>query len=303
MASGFQRAPGKPACRYGTGCYRKNADHWGSFDHPPDHPLLASKRPADDTGGGAEEVEAKRQRHMASSEPSSSTTGGSLSADGGGMAVLVFAPGAGGSTAKAMRALQDEKLRVSGIFVLRCDDVPLSAGEARWATQSAGAKSNLEHVVSVAKLASSRHPHLPIFFCGASFGCRVLAEALRTRRDELPAKVDANALICCGYPLHKPGAPEGADPKRAGHLHQLPRSVTTIFVQGERDEFLGPRGIDALRDTMKEMSGHTSLVEVPGGGHTVPGASGLKQLGKTQAQIDALVVDAIADFVKARIGQ
>ena len=165
--------------------------------------------------------------------------------------------------------------------MLRCDDVPLSAGSL--GTQSAGAKSNLEHVVSVAKLASSRHPHLPIFFCGAPLAA-VSSQKRFARRDELPAKVDANALICCGYPLHKPGAPEGADP-RAGHLHQLPRSVTTIFVQGERDEFLGPRGIDALRDTMKEMSGHTSLVEVPGGGHTVPRCVG-SQAARENASAD-----------------
>lgn len=34
------RAPGKPACRYGLACYRRNPEHWSGFDHPDDHPFL-----------------------------------------------------------------------------------------------------------------------------------------------------------------------------------------------------------------------------------------------------------------------
>lgn len=37
MSSSFCRAHGKPICNYGVGCYRKNADHWASFDHPELH--------------------------------------------------------------------------------------------------------------------------------------------------------------------------------------------------------------------------------------------------------------------------
>ena len=61
----------------------------------------------------------------------------------------------------------------------------------------------------------------------------VLAEAAR---GALPAAVRTDALICCGYPLHKPKAPAGADPKRADHLRRLPASVRTLFVQGECDQ-------------------------------------------------------------------
>ena len=52
---------------------------------------------------------------------------------------------------------------------------------------------------------------------------KVLAEALRTARDQLPDACHLDALICCGYPLHPDGKPEGADPKRAAHLlHRCP---------------------------------------------------------------------------------
>ena len=75
------------------------------------------------------------------------------------------------------------------------------------------------------------------------------------RRDELPSSVRADALICCGYPLHKLKAPEGADPRRAEHLLRLPPTVSTLFVQGEKDEFLGERGLASLRETMGRMGG------------------------------------------------
>ena len=213
-------------------------------------------------------------------------------------AVLVFAPGAGGSTAKAMRDLHESELRERGIHVMRCDDELLASGEARWVTKSAGADGNLAHVVAVATRAAAAHPGLPVFLCGASFGCRVLAEVLRLRRDELPSSVRADALICCGYPLHKLKAPEGADPRRAEHLLRLPPTVSTLFVQGEKDEFLGERGLTSLRETMGQMGGEAVLTEVPGGGHTVPSATGLKQRGTSQAEINVLVAEAIVAFTR-----
>lgn len=36
----YKRAPGQPICNYGTGCYRKNPDHFAQYDHPAEHPLF-----------------------------------------------------------------------------------------------------------------------------------------------------------------------------------------------------------------------------------------------------------------------
>ena len=44
----FARAAGKPLCKYGQTCYRKNQHHWLKFDHPDTHPSLASGAAADD---------------------------------------------------------------------------------------------------------------------------------------------------------------------------------------------------------------------------------------------------------------
>ncbi len=40
-ANEYRRAPGKPPCRYGTACTRKNPLHFQHHDHPSDHPLIA----------------------------------------------------------------------------------------------------------------------------------------------------------------------------------------------------------------------------------------------------------------------
>ena len=36
----YKRAPGQKICNFGTGCYRKNPDHFAQYDHPAEHPLF-----------------------------------------------------------------------------------------------------------------------------------------------------------------------------------------------------------------------------------------------------------------------
>ena len=40
--SPYWRAPGKPPCKFGAACTRKNPQHFAEEDHPDDHPLLCS---------------------------------------------------------------------------------------------------------------------------------------------------------------------------------------------------------------------------------------------------------------------
>ena len=42
----YGRAPGKPACSFGKGCYRKNPKHFAEEDHPDGHPLIAGEAAA-----------------------------------------------------------------------------------------------------------------------------------------------------------------------------------------------------------------------------------------------------------------
>jgi len=304
----YARAPGCPACKYGLGCYRRNAEHWAEYDHPADHPMLkesGGKRAHCGSTGEGGPPKLPRQAGEPSAPPTAAAAGPSkpsLAAtptpSGGKPAVIIFAPGAGGSTAVAMKALHAD-LRKRGMVVVDCGEQPLKGDESRWVTQSPASKRNIAHLVAVANRAAEAHSGLPILLCGASFGCRVLAETLRTHRCDLPSCV-VDALICCGFPLHKPEKPEDFDPKRKQHLLQLPASITTLFVQGETDEFLGPRGMEALREVTAQMAGPTSLEVVPGGTHTVPNAKGLKKLNLTQAQVTARVLEAIVTFVNER---
>jgi len=258
----------------------------------PTMPAVVQKRMADDTalgegsGGpssatGSSCIPTKRQR---------------VPAPNG--AILVFAPGAGGSTSKSMRAMQAKLEAEDQLSVVRCDDQPLGANEARWNTMAAGGPKNIAHIVAVTNRIAAKEPERRIILCGASFGCRVIAETLRTARAQLPTTV-ANALICCGYPLNPEGKPEGADQKRPQHLLQLPATTQVLMVQGDEDAFNGPRGIVAIKELIAAMSATAELFVVPGGQHTVPEAKGLKQRQLKPQQVETLVRTKISQFVTA----
>ena len=63
--------------------------------------------------------------------------------------VLVFAPGASGSTAHKMRQFQDGMLSSRGLHVCRCDDYALGKGEARWVNTQVASGANMRHLLAV----------------------------------------------------------------------------------------------------------------------------------------------------------
>ena len=253
--------------------------------------ILAPSRHVDGTIEVAEMPAAKKP----AAAPSS--TGASDSSVSTPSSVLLFAPGAGGATAGAMRLLQDTHLKDAGIHVWRCDDQPLGADEARWIKSSAGCAKNVAHVLAVAWRAAAAHPSLPIVLCGASFGCRVLAETLRTAADRLPATV-APALICCGYPLFGMNKPSVVDPRRHTPLLQLPSTHRVLLVQGVCDPCNGPDGVDGFCKVVAQMRAAVELFLVPGGEHTVPQAKGLCELELTEAQVVTMVRDKLVAFIR-----
>ena len=253
-----------PECRYGLSCYRKNADHFKQFKHPAAHAMAVATTDGaiqlsdteDDEAAGSSSAARPKKRAKtsaaAAAPPAAAATATTAASATTPSAILVFAPGAGGSTAKIMRDDLHADLERRGLSVWRCDDAPLGTGETRWNTMAPGGSSNAQHVVAVAARAAAAHPNVPLVLCGASFGNRVLAELVRTRFDALPPRT-AKALLCCGYPLHAVGKPEGADPKRAAHLTNLPPDVHVCIIQGDQDEFLGGRGMASLTDTVARM--------------------------------------------------
>ena len=75
----YARAPDRPPCRFGAGCYRESLQHWLEFDHPADHPRLREcKRVRSlESGAPAGEAQSKQARHDASA---TAATGGSSAA-------------------------------------------------------------------------------------------------------------------------------------------------------------------------------------------------------------------------------
>jgi len=181
--------------------------------------------------------------------------------------VLLTAPGAGGKTSKQAIKLFEELSTRCGMTVIRMDE----SEQVSWNKFSPSNKKNMNALLAAVKKTSKAHPNKRILLCGHSFGCRVVAEAMRTLRTELQECNVVDAMVCQGYPLLKNGVPE-TDPnnvKRAAHLQQLPSTVKTLILQGERDHFLGPRGMASLQELLAEMkeTHHLTLVEVPKCGH------------------------------------
>lgn len=184
--------------------------------------------------------------------------------------VLVFAPGAGGTTAKATVRLLEQLEREAGVVVRRCEPVC-------WDTRDAGSAHNCDPVLQVAAAAAFDYPLRRIVLCGASFGSRVVAEVMSRHHAALPART-ALVLILCGYPLHAPGEPAEHTAARATHLLELPSGLRVLFVQGECDKYLGPLGLGALRGVMDRMACAVELHVVARGGHGMPAAADLKRL-------------------------
>ena len=297
----MQRAPGQPPCAHGLKCYRKSALHWEEFDHPADHPKLMKRTAEEGSPSAPPAKKAKPNESPSAQEDEELASSSSSSPPPSFPVVLVFAPGASGSTAQKMRLFQDGLLTSLGLIVSRCDDNVLAQGEAQWNCGQVGSSANLRHLLAVVGRAAEAHPGSKLFLAGASFGNRVAAEALRTHSDELHKLGVQPALISCGYPLISPGKPDigqpGYDAKRPASLLNLPATVRVLLLQGTADEYNGPRGIAALKELIPKMSATAELVEVPNGTHGLPTATRLKELGKKQTDIDQDVGKAILEFV------
>ena len=191
---------------------------------------------------------------------------------------FVFAPGAGGAAAREMVKLHG-KLEAAGDAVVRVEGWPRGLNPA----------SNCGHVLAAAAAAHAAHPGSAVVLCGASFGCRVVAEVMA--RD--PPPYVSRTIVLCGYPLI---GQSGSSTDRTGHLLRLPADVRACFVEGDKDPFLGPTGLASLREVAGRMAASHELHVVAHGGHTVPQAGALKSRGLTQDLVTESVAEAIRGF-------
>jgi predicted alpha/beta-hydrolase family hydrolase len=194
------------------------------------------------------------------------------------MTLFLFAPGAGApSTSEWMRAWS---ARLATLGTVHPFDYPYRRDGRR-------APDRLPALVAAHReaLHAARAGHTgPVFLAGKSMGGRIGCHVA------LEEAVDG--LICFGYPLR------GAGPKGAVRDAVLKSLATPIlFVQGTRDP-LCP--LDLLAEVRGMMAAPHRLHLVEGGDHSLEVRKGdLTRRRATQADVDAEILAAVSDFVRA----
>jgi uncharacterized protein len=193
--------------------------------------------------------------------------------------LFLFAPGAGASSDSGwMRAWAERLASLGRVETL---DYP-------YRLQGRRAPDPLEVLVAAHRdaLARVRSGHDgPVFLAGKSMGGRVGCHV---------ALEDAvNGVIAFGYPLKA---------ARTGKLRDevlVALRSPMLFLQGTRDP-LCP--VDTLAEVRGRMTAENHLHVVEGGDHSLlVRAKELKQHGRTQADVDASLLDSIERFVRDRI--
>lgn len=146
---------------------------------------------------------------------------------------ILFAPGASGSPARITPF-------ITGLRNLGLAAEPLSIPRGAAAT--------------VARKVGARLPDdRPLVLAGHSFGGRVASLLAAEGRASI------RGLVCCSYPLHRPGRPETG--LRTEHWPSIRCPV--LLLSGERDPFAR---LDLLRAAIA-LLGDGELVTYPGLGH------------------------------------
>lgn len=134
-------------------------------------------------------------------------------------------------------------------------------------------------------LVENRGTDDPVFLIGKSMGGRIGCHVSLTEK--------VSGLICLGYPLCGGGDRNKLRDKILSDL-----TTPILFVQGTRDP-LCP--LDLLESVRTQMTTPNVLHVVEGGDHSLMVRKGdLKQMNKTQEQIDADMLSAIAAFLAER---
>jgi predicted alpha/beta-hydrolase family hydrolase len=204
--------------------------------------------------------------------PPSSPPGGLL---------FLFAHGAGASSQSSWMKAWHERLSALGSVV--SFDYPYMREGRR-------TPDRLPHLVTAHRqalgTAAAGHEG-PVVLAGKSMGSRVGCHVAL----EEPS---VRGLVCFGYPLKGAGKRQAL---RDEVLLEL--RVPILFLQGSRDP-LCP--LDQLEGVRAKMRARSSLHVVEGGDHSLSvSAAARKASGQTQADSDARVLAAVAEFVKTAL--
>lgn len=165
-------------------------------------------------------------------------------------AVVALAHGAGAGMDHPFLVGFADALAAAGAAVLRFTFPYLEVGR-RMPGPAAHAVATW---AAVADTATGRHPGVPLFAAGKSYGGRMASMAAAEGR------IAPAGLVYAGYPLHPPGKPEKA---RAAHLPDI--SQPQLFLAGTNDPFLQP--LAQFTDVVATCRDATVLW-TEGGGHS-----------------------------------
>ncbi|HEY0708240.1 MAG TPA: alpha/beta family hydrolase [Polyangia bacterium] len=198
--------------------------------------------------------------------------------------LILFAPGAGASSASRWMTAWAERLRAFGT-VVPLDYPYMKAGKKVPDRLPVLIEAHRAALVEAQRVHGDHHP---VVLAGKSMGSRVglhLANAL-SEEDHPPA-----AAICFGYPLR----PIGGGALRTEVLLAL--TTPTLFLQGQSDP-LCP--LDELASVRAQMKAPTELLVVPGGNHSLEVKKrAAASAGRSQADEDQSIATAIAAFLRA----
>lgn len=192
--------------------------------------------------------------------------------------LVLLAPGAGAPSTSPWMQAWARRLRALGPVVAL--DYPYAlAGRRRPDPLPALIAAHREAL----RAARAAHPGLPVVLAGKSMGSRVGCHVAL----EEP---DVRALVCLGYPL------VGATGKVRDEV-LLALRTPALFVQGTRDR-LCP--LDRLAAVRARMTAPSALHVVEAGDHSLLATKAwLRAAGRTQDDVDAEVLRAVAAFVAA----
>lgn len=182
---------------------------------------------------------------------------------------VLLVPGAGGTLATPGLVALAEVLARLGATVVRAN-LPYREAGRRTPPRAEASVAHLTRLLASAdELVGSGHWVVG----GKSYGCRVASLALA-------GGLEANGLLCYGYPLHPPGRP---DRLRTDHWPGI--TVPTLLLQGDRDPFCD---LALLRGSVDRLAGPTTLHVVEGGDHSLRIPRAASPTGKAVTDVDAV---------------